>query len=381
MPGTIVNWEDVAPERRDVGEHARTWRTIDPRPGRRRSASRSTRADASSPVHSHRRRGGALLRARRLGPRSGRTGRPHAIAAGRCHLRARRRPRPHADRRRRRARRAPPSGRTSRPPLVRLPHARDAAPRQPSGSTPPGPRPARGRGRRGAPDRPGAQPAARERRRDRPEAAVLDELAASASSAPPSTTSGTRDRLGAHRPPPRRRRRRPAGACPPHLHAVEHESSSPSTARRRLRALRQRTARSPRSTRCAPGDVVRRPFGHPRRRPRAALRRRGVSPTSPTGCAPARTTSSSIPRSLQGLPGHPCSCASSWPTTTGTASVTSALLDRDLIVVTGKGGVGKSTVAAALGLAAAGAGCARSWSRWPRATMSRACWAATGGVR
>ena len=53
-------------------------------------------------------------------------------------------------------------------------------------------------------------------------------------------------------------------------------------------------------------------------------------------------------------------------------SMDDPLLDRTLLYVTGKGGVGKTTVAAALGLAAAGAGGARSCARSPSRTASRA---------
>jgi anion-transporting ArsA/GET3 family ATPase len=44
-------------------------------------------------------------------------------------------------------------------------------------------------------------------------------------------------------------------------------------------------------------------------------------------------------------------------TRAATASPAAALLDRSLVFVTGKGGAGKTTVAAALGLAAAARGC------------------------
>ena len=55
-----------------------------------------------------------------------------------------------------------------------------------------------------------------------------------------------------------------------------------------------------------------------------------------------------------------------------------ALLDRRLVVVTGKGGVGKTTVAAALGLLAARARQARPWSaRWP----SRSGWPGCSAAR
>ena len=52
--------------------------------------------------------------------------------------------------------------------------------------------------------------------------------------------------------------------------------------------------------------------------------------------------------------------------------MTGSLLDKSLVYVTGKGGVGKTTVAAAIGLAAPRAGAGRSSARSPTRTASRA---------
>ena len=58
-----------------------------------------------------------------------------------------------------------------------------------------------------------------------------------------------------------------------------------------------------------------------------------------------------------------------------------SLLERKLIVVTGKGGVGKTTIAAALGLLAAERGRARSWWRSATSAGCRRCSASTARRR
>ena len=256
MPGTIVNWEDVAPERRDVGELRATWRSIDHGPvGVARIE--VDPGGRSSPVHSH----GAEEELFYVLGGSGllwQDGATHAIAAGDaiCALAG-----------------GPAHtliagddgldvlafGENVAPPLVHLPHA--------------------GMLRRGAYwiDASGTDPLEAE--------AAAGPLAVPAPSPRPANVVATADApfdemregkfraaehdlgtgTGSVRTGLRHAVLPPASwSCPPHLHAVEHEIFVALDGAATLE-LYDNDGQVAEEHPLRPGDVVRRPFGHPAR--------------------------------------------------------------------------------------------------------------------
>ena len=99
---------------------------------------------------------------------------------------------------------------------------------------------------------------------------------------------------------------------------------------------------------------------------RASAPRRCSSPGPRTAPGPARRRQPAR-RSARPWSAHSPDCRSR-PVDprfqTDCSRTMASMLERKLLVVTGKGGVGKTTVAGALGLLASERGCARSWSRW-----------------
>ena len=260
-----------------------------------------------------RRRGGALLRPRRLGPAAGRTGATHAIGAGDaiCALAG-----------------GPAHtliagddgldvlafGEDARPPLVTSPTPGCCA-AAPFRSTPPAPTRSRPRRPPGPLEVPAPRPPARNvvATADAP----FDEIARGKFRAA-AHDLGARDGLGAHRPAPRRAA---AGQLELPSPPARRRTRDLRRARRRgdARALRQRRP----GRRGAPAARRRRraaPLRPSRRAHALRVRRRGLH-LPRLRDAPRGATSSSIPARARPI-WAACSCASSSPTTTGTASVT-----------------------------------------------------------
>ena len=349
---TLAHWDDVEPEVRDVGEMRATFRALGEAAGAtavgvsRIEVEPGCRAGPGAPA---RLRGGDLLRARGLGPRVDRRRRPRDRPRRHARL-PRGRPAAHRDRGRRRARPCSPSARTttrrscacrgrawsaaaasgSRPPTT----TRSSARPPPARSSCPSPRRARRAASR-----------CEDVEVETDEVGDVRHRPSATSPAPPGSVRT--------RPAPRRR---PAG-----------QAELPAAlARRRARALRRPRGRR---ARCVLYDNR----GDARRGARAA--RRATASSRPAGTRLAHMLRAGeqgltylaygtrdterdrlLPALEEGVAGPRARARRAGRRLLGGRGLSAALLGRQLVVVTGKGGVGKSTVAAALGLVAAGRG-------------------------